>query len=891
MTTTLSSCFFPKVVALRSKSRVGFAALGAACLVGTTGAPAHAQTDKPDIQWQRGIFDSLGSFTWAGNGQVYAANGGRSFTVDLAGHTRTIGYLDVYRASDLTYTQGIAAFSGGYGGYVSDVSSTGYPGHIVIAAVGADGNVDPAHPNTAYGWGPEVYSPHLRLYRENLTLLADIDLGTLPGSSFADYYYRGYDMRVVFSADGNRLAISTRGSGQGGPFQTLLFDTSQRESGTVAFLKALPGVNPVFPTVDTPFTDYGIANFTDYLYLQIGSSEYHTQLNAYKLDGTPDSILYYDSYNFSGGVANMGVGRSLGFTGYKGAGPFFINGTKLSNGSSKGSYFDSTLTFSPLPASNLNGYRFGGYSDMVTRLIRWNGIVAPNERLFLSGNVSEQNGAQTGYGFVQVYDMDNVNVITRVLSTMQVQTDPSRRTSLSGFTPSYDSNNLLLKYLGYTYDSGSTYGNYLQVKGIHNEVITPPELGGTIGATALSPDGTTLAVLHVSSHIVDLYRTGDAGKVASISFPSDAQLSPNRVQFSQNGQYVAVFYYDSYGGLGSYAPSVLIYRVSDTALVSRLDLPFGVIALSPDFSLVAAALASTSTLNQGISVFRTSDGALVTRFAQNRYPFAFSPDGSALVSTMGAYSAQLRDIQTGQSRWIGGSGYTTGFAFSPDGVMVAQYDGTKINLLSASNGALKQSITITISHDYFSTNIMSNFGFLPNGVVFAATTDNKIKAWDSLTGTQLRNYVPSGIVAPTNGLNNLSLAPNGQYFTYVSDSCLVNVAKAPYAGQDVRIGAGGLAVAERINGSVTVTVSVRNYGADPADVLTLTGASLGPASTPTTSVLPLASGPLAAGDTRTFRLTFPASALNGITNGLAGLRLRGSFISGTFDLGQRATIR
>ena len=107
----------------------------------------------------------------------------------------------------------------------------------------------------------------------------------------------------------------------------------------------------------------------------------------------------------------------------------------------------------------------------------------------------------------------------------------------------------------------------------------------------------------------------------------------------------------------------------------------------------------------------------------------------------------------------------------------------------------------------------------------------------------------------------------------------------------MRIGAGGLAVADRINGSVTVTVSVRNYGTDPADLFTLTGATLGPASTPATSALPPSSGPLAAGDTRTFRLTFPASALNSITNGLAGLRLRGSYISGTFDLGQRATIR
>ena len=598
---------------------------------------AHAQIDTPNVQWKRGIFNGLGSMSWASNGQVYTANPGRTITVDTDGHVRSLGYIDSYRASDLSYSQGVAAFSGNYGGSVSDVSSTGYPGHIIVAAVGADGIRDPAHPAYVYGWGPETYSPHLRLFSENLTLLADIDLGKLSGSGFTDYHYRPYEMQVVFSADGNRLAIAGKNPQvQGGPFQTLLFDTSQREAGVVTFLKALPGINPVFPTVDIPYTDYGLANFTDYLYLQTSFSEYHAVLQAYNRDGNTDISLYYDRYTNS--ILNMGIGHSLGFIGYSGAGPFFINGTKLSNGSSKGNYFDSSLTFSPFPANNSNGYRFGGYNDMVTRLIRWNGVVAPNERLFLSGNVSQQGGAKTGFGFVQVYDMDNVNVITRVLSTMQVQTDPSIPTFLNGFTPSFDSNNILLKYTGNTYTTGSTYGNYLQVKGIHNEVVTPPELGGQIYATAISSDGSTLAVLHGYSFVLDLYRTSDAGKVGSIRLPSDVQLSLNQVQFSKNNQYVAVFHSDPSSGIGNNSgASVLIYRTSDGVLVNRLNLTgFGIVALSPDFSLVAAGVAydNNSANGQGVSLFRVSSGALIARYPANRFPVAFALDSSTFVSAL-----------------------------------------------------------------------------------------------------------------------------------------------------------------------------------------------------------------------------------------------------------------
>ena len=43
----------------RSGLRAGIALLGAACLVGATIAPTLAQTNKPDVQWQRGIFSLL----------------------------------------------------------------------------------------------------------------------------------------------------------------------------------------------------------------------------------------------------------------------------------------------------------------------------------------------------------------------------------------------------------------------------------------------------------------------------------------------------------------------------------------------------------------------------------------------------------------------------------------------------------------------------------------------------------------------------------------------------------------------------------------------------------------------------------------------------------------
>jgi len=221
---------------------------------------------------------------------------------------------------------------------------------------------------------------------------------------------------------------------------------------------------------------------------------------------------------------------------------------------------------------------------------------------------------------------------------MQVQTDPSIPTFLNGFTPSFDSNNILLKYTGNTYTTGSTYGNYLQVKGIHNEVVTPPELGGQIYATAISSDGSTLAVLHGYSFVLDLYRTSDAGKVGSIRLPSDVQLSLNQVQFSKNNQYVAVFHSDPSSGIGNNSgASVLIYRTSDGVLVNRLNLTgFGIVALSPDFSLVAAGVAydNNSANGQGVSLFRVSSGALIARYPANRFPVAFALDSSTFVSAL-----------------------------------------------------------------------------------------------------------------------------------------------------------------------------------------------------------------------------------------------------------------
>jgi len=182
-----------------------------------------------------------------------------------------------------------------------------------------------------------------------------------------------------------------------------------------------------------------------------------------------------------------------------------------------------------------------------------------------------------------------------------------------------------------------------------------------------------------------------------------------------------------------------------------------------------------------------------------------------------------------------------------------------------------------------------SWGFLPNGTLFAATPDNAVKLWDTPTGTPLRNYRPAGIVAPTNGIRQLAVSPNGQYFAYVTDQNLVNVAKAPYYAQDVRVGAGGLALATRNATDVTVTVSLRNSGADPADQLNVTAATFGTANTATTSALPVVRATLAAGDTGTIRLTFPLSALNGAT-GTATLHLSGSYIGGAFSLNQRVAL-
>ena len=280
-----------------------------------------------------------------------------------------------------------------------------------------------------------------------------------------------------------------------------------------------------------------------------------------------------------------------------------------------------------------------------------------------------------------------------------------------------------------------------------------------------------------SSAPLELYRTSNGAKLLSIFPPSDMQIGQNHVQFSKDGQYVATFRSDPGSNIANFVVPVLIYRVSDGALVNRLDLKipgtnnsFGIIALSPDLSIVAAGIAYDNN-NQGVSLYRVSDGALISRYPNNRFPVAFSPDSTAFVSGIaGPYSGQvsvkveLRDIQTGQSRWAVDN-YTYGLAFSPDGTTVAQYDGGKINLLRASNGALQRSITSTIVYGYpYLSDITGSIGFLPNGALFAITPDNTIKAWDTASGTQLRSYKPDGIGATKNGIAYLSLAPNGQYF-------------------------------------------------------------------------------------------------------------------------------
>lgn len=178
------------------------------------------------------------------------------------------------------------------------------------------------------------------------------------------------------------------------------------------------------------------------------------------------------------------------------------------------------------------------------------------------------------------------------------------------------------------------------------------------------------------------------------------------------------------------------------------------IAFSPDGNTLATSNGSLAEVKlwdfpNGTKRKKLSDG-IITKGADN---VLFSPDGTTLASYI-YNDLLLRDIVTGKNRDLNGhTDSVGGFAFSPDGKILASGSRDQtIILWDVATASRKQTLK---GHTDFVTSV----SFSSDGKTLASgSIDHSIRFWDIETGTHVKTFKEAEV-----NVSQISFSPNGQF--------------------------------------------------------------------------------------------------------------------------------
>jgi WD40 repeat protein len=235
-----------------------------------------------------------------------------------------------------------------------------------------------------------------------------------------------------------------------------------------------------------------------------------------------------------------------------------------------------------------------------------------------------------------------------------------------------------------------------------------------------SPDGETLAVLHIDNS-VDLWKYTDEVfiRTLEISDTRSAAFSPDGTMLATGGWDFSI----------TRESAIIFWRISNGERLSTLEvsetMPMSV-AFSPDGNLLAAGME-----NSTLTLWRVSDGEWVNTWGIPPSEFnpddvvvsvAFSPDGTLIAASTRMEARLYRTSDGALIRKLDIGNYGQNLAFSPDGTILASAAGD-IRLWRVSDGSL---LTKLSGH----TAVVSSVFFSPDGTFLgSASYDGTIRFW------------------------------------------------------------------------------------------------------------------------------------------------------------------
>jgi Tol biopolymer transport system component len=205
---------------------------------------------------------------------------------------------------------------------------------------------------------------------------------------------------------------------------------------------------------------------------------------------------------------------------------------------------------------------------------------------------------------------------------------------------------------------------------------------GTASSAAFSPDGRILAVGGLNgwpNGVIWLYDTITWNPLRELPAPGQ---NVTGLEFAPDGLTLV-----SSGTDGK----IRFWQVSDGTLLRTLYYArqANSIALSPDGALLASVFCTSTDIygctKGGVVVWRLSDSVILTQFNDLAESVAFSPDGQLLVSGSGNHDPNLRLRSVADWRLLKTmNGPAVSVAFSPDGTLIASVDYQAIKLIGIS---------------------------------------------------------------------------------------------------------------------------------------------------------------------------------------------------------------
>jgi WD40 repeat protein len=291
---------------------------------------------------------------------------------------------------------------------------------------------------------------------------------------------------------------------------------------------------------------------------------------------------------------------------------------------------------------------------------------------------------------------------------------------------------------------------------------------GAVTALAFSPDGKTLAT-GSDDYTVKLWNAATGLMLRTIDGHPYGILA---VAFSANGKdALSVSQLDKITVNVSDATTGQLKRTLDNkeALsASRLIYGAGSLAFSPDGSMLALAV-SSSSLGRMIEIIDTNTGAMVRQIrAAERTYLAFSPDGRQLAAANEDQSVTLWDTASGKEvRRLGGGSWLDIFkkqskdrieviAFSTDGRKLAAGAGRTLMQFDVTGGKLLSTVE--------SGDTIDALAFSPDGSMLATASSENIDIRDAATGSsrhKLENHAGYGKVVVAFSPDGRMLASGG----------------------------------------------------------------------------------------------------------------------------------